>query len=125
MNKLLCNIEQVKLNYQDRKIMVLEVWTDIEDGGVLNSFGMVLDTYNETIKQRQGSAYGLEMIRQLLDFFGVNDLSEVKNYKCYLLTDADWVSSASDVIGLENFSFEHYKHRQTQVIKKDVLNMFK
>ena len=125
MNEILCNVTKVKTSYQDRKILVLDVFVDLPDGGSLSVFNMVLDNYNESKKERQGTSYGCEILRQTLDFFGVDDLSEVKNYKCYLLSNKDSIWSAGDVLGLRQLPFQQYKHNLKEIIKEDVLNEFK
>ena len=125
MNEILCNVTKVKTSYQDRKILVLDVFVDLPDGGSLSVFNMVLDNYNESKKERQGTSYGCEIIRQTLDFFGVDDLSEVKNYKCYLLSNKERIWSAGDVLGLRQLPFQQYKHNLKEIIKEDVLNEFK
>ena len=125
MNEILCNVTKVKTSYQDRKILVLDVFVDLPDGGSLSVFNMVLDNYNESKKKRQGTSYGCEIIRQTLDFFGVDDLSEVKNYKCYLLSNKERIWSAGDVLGLRQLPFQQYKHNLKEIIKEDVLNEFK
>ena len=124
MNKIICNVTKVQTNYQDRKILILDCFVDLPDWGSLSVFNMVIDTYSDELKDRIGSAYGCEMIRQTLDFFGVDDLSQVRNYKCYLLTEKDRIWSSSDVLGLEQLPFDEYKHQRQQIIKKDVLDMF-
>ena len=68
--------------------------------------------------------YGCEMIRQTLQFFGINDLSEVKNYKCYLLTHKESIWNAGDVLGIENFDFPQYEHHRKSIIKSEVLEQF-
>ena len=125
MNEILCNVTKVKTSYQDRKILVLDVFVDLPDGGSLSVFNMVLDNYNESKKERQGTSYGCEILRQTLDFFGVDDLSEVKNYKCYLLSNKERIWSAGDVLGLRQLPFQQYKHNLKEIIKEDVLNEFK
>ena len=125
MNEILCNVTKVKTSYQDRKILVLDVFVDLPDGGSLSVFNIVLDNYNESKKERQGTSYGCEILRQTLDFFGVDDLSEVKNYKCYLLSNKERIWSAGDVLGLRQLPFQQYKHNLKEIIKEDVLNEFK
>ena len=125
MNEILCNVTKVKTSYQDRKILVLDVFVDLPDGGSLSVFNRALDNYNESKKERQGTAYGCEILRQTLDFFGVDDLSEVKNYKCYLLSNKERIWSAGDVLGLRQLPFQQYKHNLKEIIKEDVLNEFK
>ena len=124
MNKQLCNVTKVCTSYQDRRILILDVFVDLESGGSLSVFNMCLDTYDQDKKQRVGTAYGCEMIRQTLDFFGVDDLSQIKNYKCYLLTDKESIWCASDVLGLEQLPFDQFKHQRQQIIKAEVLKEF-
>ena len=64
MIKHLCKVTGASLSYQDRKIMVLNLFVNLEDGGSLVVFNNVLDSYDETRKHRVGSAYGCELIRQ-------------------------------------------------------------
>lgn len=47
MNKILCNVTSVKTNYQDRGILILDVFVDLETGGIFTLFNMVLDTYDK------------------------------------------------------------------------------
>ena len=106
MNKVLCNVERVCTSYQDRKILILDVWVELEGKGSFSCFNMVLDTYDKERERRVGTAYAAEMIIACLDFFGVDDLSQVKNYKCYILTDKDYIWSCTDVLGLEQLPFD-------------------
>ena len=124
MNKQLCNVTKVCTSYQDRRILILDVFVDLESGGSLSVFNMCLDSYDQDKKQRVGTAYGCEMIRQTLDFFGVDDLSQIKNYNCYLLIDKESIWCASDVLGLEQLPFDQFKHQRQQIIKAEVLKEF-
>ena len=124
MNKVLCNVERVCTSYQDRKILILDVWVELEGKGIFSCFNMVLDTYDKERERRVGTAYAAEMIIACLDFFGVDDLSQVKNYKCYILTDKDYIWSCTDVLGLEQLPFDEYSHNRKTIIKADVLKEF-
>lgn len=124
MNKVLCNVTDVKLNIQDRGILILDVFVELVDGGCLSVFNMCLDSYDKKKERRVGTAYGCEMIRQTLQFFGVNNFDEIKNYKCYLLTDKESIYSASDVIGIEQLPFSQYKKNLSCIIKAEVLYEF-
>ena len=124
MNKVLCNVERVCTSYQDRKILILDVWVELEGKGRFSCFNMVLDTYDKERQRRVGTAYAAEMIIACLDFFGVDDLSQVKNYKCYILTDKDYIWSCTDVLGLEQLPFDEYSHNRKTIIKKDILDEF-
>ena len=124
MNKVLCNVERVCTSYQDRKILILDVWVELEGKGQFSCFNIVLDTYDKVKQKRVGTAYAGEMIIQCLDFFGVDDLSQVKNHKCYILTDKDTIWSCSDVLGLEQLPLEEYSRNRKTIIKADVLKEF-
>ena len=124
MNKVLCNVERVCTSYQDRKILILDVRGELEGKGRFSCFNMVLDTYDKERERRVGTAYAAEMIIACLDFFGVDDLSQVKNYKCYILTDKDYIWSCTDVLGLEQLPFDEYSHNRKTIIKKDILDEF-
>ena len=124
MNKVLCNVERVFTSYQDHKILILDVWVELEGKGRLSCFNMVLDTYDKEKQRRVGTAYAAEMIIACLDFFGVDDLSQVKNYKCYILTDKDYIRSCTDVLGLEQLPFDEYSNNRKTIIKKDILDEF-
>ena len=120
MIKHLCKVTGASLSYQDRKIMVLNLFVNLEQGGYLNIFGNVLDSYDETRKHRVGSAYGCELIRQTLDFFGVSDLHQIKDYYCYVLSDKEYISSSSDVLGIEQLGCSNKKHNQNKLLKSDL-----
>lgn len=124
MIKQLCNVTKVCTSYQDRKILILDVWVELEGKGSFSCFNMVLDAYDKEKQRRVGTAYAAEMIIACLDFFGVDDLSQVKNYKCYILTDKAHIWSCADVLGLEQLPFDEYSHNRKTIIKKDILDEF-
>lgn len=126
MNKILCNVEEVRFEYHDRKILILDWFVQMESEGTgrFSAMNLVLDTYDEKLKRRVGTVYGSEMIRQTLEFFGVNNFKDVKNYKCYLLTEKDRIWGASDVIGFEQLPFDEYSRNQQKIIKQDVYDQY-
>ena len=124
MIKQLCNVTKVCTSYQDRKILILDVWVELEGKGSFACFNIVLDAYDKEKQRRVGIAYAAEMIIACLDFFGVDDLSQVKNYKCYILTDKDTIWSCTDVLGLEQLPFDEYSDNRKTIIKKDILDEF-
>ena len=120
MIKHLCKVTGASLSYQDRKIMVLNIFVNLEDGGSLAVFNNVLDSYDKTRKHRVGSAYGCELIRQTLDFFGVSDLHEIKDYYCYVLSDKEFISGSLDVLGIEQLGCSDNKNNQNKLLKSDL-----
>ena len=123
MNYQLCNVKSVTTNYQDRKILILDVNVELVDGGGLSVFNVVLDTYDKDKQKRVGTAYGCEMIKACLDFFGVNNLSEVKNYKCYLITERLY-SECRRCTRFETTTFLRVRETLQEIIKADVLKEF-
>jgi len=126
MKKILCNVEKVCFQYHDRKIMILDWFVEMDDdwSGSFSAMNLVLDTYDPVLKNRVGTVYGSEMIRQTLEFFGVDNFDQVKNYKCYLLTDKQQILCSSDVIGFQQLPFDEYKRNQQVFMKKDIYDQF-
>ena len=124
MNKQLAKVTKATLQIQERDILMFYVFVDYEEGTSQGIGGICLDTYDKDKKKRVGTAYGCEMIKACLDFFGVNNLSEVKNYKCYLLTEKDFIRNAGDVLGLKQLPFYEYDGNLQEIIKADVLKEF-
>ncbi len=97
MNRQLAKVRSLKLNYQERHILMLFMGVDYEDGCSQDIFGgLILD---EPIKDnddqflyRQGSAFGCEMIRLILDALKINDLSEGKGKYIHVLGEGDGLS---------------------------------
>ena len=120
MIKHLCKVTEASLGYRDRKILTINVFVSLEQGGCLNIFGNVLDSYDEDRKHRVGSAYGCELIRQTLDFFGVSDLHEIKDHYCYVLSEKEYISGSWDVLGIEQLGCSNKKYNQKKLLKSDL-----
>ena len=89
MKKQLAKVTGATLQIQERGILSFYVFVDYEDFGRQGVGGLSLDTWDEEKKRRVGTAYGCEMIRQLLLFFGVNNLDEVKGQHVYVLGEGE------------------------------------
>ena len=120
MIKHLCKVTEASLGYRDRKILTINVFVSLEQGGCLNIFGNVLDSYDESRKHRVGGAYGCELIRQTLDFFGVSDLHEIKDYYCYVLSEKEYISGSWDVLGIQQLDCSGNNHNQEKLLKSDL-----
>ncbi len=88
----LAKVESASLEIKDRGILNFWVHVNYEDGLCQGVGGLSLDTWNEDLKRRVGTAYGCEMIRQLLLFFGVNNLNEAKGQIVYVVGDGEGLS---------------------------------
>ena len=60
---------------------------------------IILDTWDKEKQKRVGTAEGMTFLIDLLDFFGVNNLTEVKNQYVYVFVDEDksWYGSAQGI----------------------------
>lgn len=86
--KHLAKVTECGLNVTDRGILSLNITVHYEEGFHQNiTGGLCLDSYNQEKKSREGSAYGCEVIRQLLLFFGVNDFSKIVGQVVYVTAD--------------------------------------
>ena len=89
MIQKLALVEKVYLEYQERHILTVNCLVSYEDFGSQNIMNIVLDTWDEEKQKRVGTAEGMSFLIDLLDFFGVNNLTEVKNQHVYVLVDED------------------------------------
>ena len=92
----LAKIKHIGLNYQDRNILMLQFIVDYEHGATQNIFGgLVLDDAIKDSKgnyYRQGTSFGCEIIRLILDALKINDLSEGKGKYIYVLGEGEVLS---------------------------------
>ena len=65
---------------------------DYEEGCSQGVGGIALDIYDKDKKHRVGTAYGCEVIRQLLLALNVNDFSEMKGKTIYVLGEGKGLS---------------------------------
>ena len=98
MIKKLALVEKVYLEYQERHILNVNCLVSYEDFGSQNIMNIVLDTWDKEKQKRVGTAEGMSFLIDLLDFFGVNNLTEVENQYVYVLVDGDsWYSKAHGI----------------------------
>ena len=92
MNKELAKIESFKLNISDRGILMFYIFVKYESGCSQGVGGMCLDEYDKETKTRVGTAYGCEMIRQLMLTLKVDDFSDAKDKLIYVLGEGEGFS---------------------------------
>ena len=101
MIKKLALVEKIDLSYQERHILNVNclVSYEDEDFGIQNIMNIILDTFDKEKQKRVGTAEGMTFLIDLLDFFGVNNLTEVKNQYVYVLVDEDksWYDNAQGI----------------------------
>lgn len=104
MIKKLALVEKVYLEYQERHILNVNCLVSYEDFGSQNIMNIVLDIWDKEKQKRVGTAEGMTFLIALLDFFGVNNLCEVKDQYVYVLTDGGKSVLNRKVLGLEHLS---------------------
>lgn len=101
MIKKLALVEKLYLEYQERHILNVNCLVSYEDEGFgsQNIMNIVLDTWDKEKQKRVGTAEGMTFLIDLLNFFGVNNLTEVKNQYVYVFVDEDksWYDSAQGI----------------------------
>lgn len=88
----LARISKANLEIQDRGILNFWIMVDYEEGMSQGVGGIALDTYDEVKGERVGTAYGCEIIRQLLLALDVNDFSEMRGKMIYVLGEGSGLS---------------------------------
>ncbi|MNQ44695.1 hypothetical protein D3C85_584590 [compost metagenome] len=121
MKKKLAKISSATFEIKERGVLNFWVFVDYEEGCSQGVGGLVLDDYDKELESRIGTAYGCEMIRQLLLFFGVNNLPEAKGQLVYVVGEGEGLS-------FKPCGFEHLKveknGRQAGLLFSDILKMF-
>jgi hypothetical protein len=120
LNKKLARIKSAKLEIQERGILNFWLYVDYEDGLSQGVGGIALDTYDSVLKSRVGTAYGCEVIRQLLLELQVNDFSEMADKKIWVLGEGSGLSFTPK--GVQSLNVDNSESKP--VIWKDILEMF-
>ena len=90
--KQLAKISKASLEIQERGILNFWIHVDYESGCSQGVGGLCLDAYDKDKESRVGTAYGCEMIRQLLIELKVNDFSEMKGKHVWILGEGEGLS---------------------------------
>ena len=104
MEKHLALVESANLEFLDRRTLTVNAYVRYEEGFNQNVLNIVLDTWSEEMCKRVGTAEGMTFLIALLDFFGVNNLTEVKDQYVYVLTESGKSVLNRKVLGLEHLS---------------------
>ena len=89
MNKQLAKVTSASLSIQDRGVLTFWIFVDYEEGCSQGVGGVYLDTYDEGKKCRVGTAGGMEVIRQILLAFRIDDLHELKGRHIWVLGEGE------------------------------------
>ena len=104
MEKHLALVESANLEFLDRRILNVNAYVRYEEGFNQNILNIMLDTWSEEKRKRVGTAEGMTFLIALLNFFGVNNLTEVKDQYIYVLTESGKSVLNRKVLGLEHLS---------------------
>jgi len=116
MSKQLAKISKASLEIKERGILNFWIHVDYEEGMSQGIGGIALDTYDKTSKSRVGTAYGCEVIRQLLLALNVNDFSEMKGKMIWVVGQDEGL--AFSPTGIQALSVDN--SAQPTVIFKDI-----
>lgn len=121
MNKKLAKINKVAFNIKERGILMFHVMVSYEEGMSQGVGGMCLDTYDAKKEKRIGTAYGCEMIRQLMLTFDVDNFEEAKGKIIWVIGEGEGLSFKPT--GLQSLSVDkNQKTLMFEDIKKEFIN---
>lgn len=121
MEKKLAKITKAHLEIQERGVLNFWIFVDYEEDGFSQGVGgIALDTWDEVKRKHVGSAFGSEVIRQLLLCIGVDDFSEMKGKYIWVLGEGDGLSFTPK--GIKSLNTEESKGME--VIWEDILKEF-
>jgi len=89
MTKQLAKIKSASLEIKERGILNFWIHVDYEEGCSQGIGGICLDEYDEEKGVRVGTAYGCEIIRQLLIEIDVDDFSDMSGKLIWVLGDGE------------------------------------
>lgn len=119
MEKKLAKVSKANLEIMERGILNFWIHVDYEEGCSQGVGGICLDQWDEASKSRIGTAYGCEIIRQLLLLFKVNDFSEMSGKMVWVLGEGEGLCFSPK--GLESLRVDGKKHT---VIFSEVFEKF-
>jgi len=119
MNKQLAKITKVNFNIKERGILMFHVMVDYEECGSQGVGGLCLDEYDKEKKERVGTAYGCEMIRQLMITLDVDNFEEAKGNVIWVLGEGKGFSFKP--LGLQSLNVHG---KQKTMIFKDIYDAF-
>lgn len=119
MQKQLAKIKSASLEIKERGILNFWIIVDYEEGYSQGIGGLALDTYDKILQERIGTAYGCEMIRQLLLCLDVNDFSEMVGKNIWVLGEGSGLSFTPK--GIQRLKTDSGDKKYITVIFSDIL----
>lgn len=122
MNKQLAKITKASLEIQDRGILNFWIHVSYEEGGSQGVGGICLDTYSKIKESRVGTAFGCEIIRQLLLCLNVNDFSEMEGKIIWVIGEGSGLGFSPK--GIERLRVEGKNKECERVVFDEILKEF-
>ena len=121
MEKKLAKITKAHLEIQERGILNFWIFVDYEEDGFSRGIGgIALDTWDAVKRKRIGSAFGAEVIRQLLICIDVNDFSEMRGKYIWVIGEGEGMQFTPK--GIQSLNTE--KSKGMRVIWEEILKEF-
>ena len=86
-----------QLGYADPGVFTFWLMLDLQDGGGVSVGGYAMDEYIEIMKDRIGTAYGMNLIKRILEVVGVRTWEELKGK--YIRVESGGLGSRVTKIG--------------------------
>ena len=86
MEKEIAKVDSTFLGWEDHGIFTSMIHLDYGNGAQ-GAGGYSLDQYNETIKRRIGTAYGMEFIIRTMKAFGVREWDKIQGKTIFALKE--------------------------------------
>jgi hypothetical protein len=90
--KKLAKIRSASLEIKERGVLNFWIHVDYEDGFSQGVGGIALDSWDTEKQCRVGTAYGCEMIRQLLLVTNTNDFAEMEGKIIWVIGEGEGLS---------------------------------
>jgi len=87
--KKLAKINNFQLTIKERGVLMFNLHVSYEDSLSQDIGALCLDEYNKETKKIIGTAYGCEMIRQLMLTLDVEDFNDAKNKIIWVVGEGD------------------------------------
>ena len=90
-------IKSTRLGYCDHSIFTFGLTLDLQNGGGVTVGGYAMDEYVESEKERVGTAYGMNIIKRILEVVGVRNWEELQGK--YIRVECGGIGSRVTKIG--------------------------
>ena len=97
MEILNAQITDTQLGYAESGVFTFWLVLDLQDGGGVSIGGYAMDEYDKIMKDRIGTAYGMNLIKRILEVVGVRTWEDLKGK--YIRVESGGLGSRVTKIG--------------------------